>query len=169
MKISNKSKLNNQSGASLIIALVFMVALFLIVAGVLRSQRTAAENVSQLALSSQEKWTARSLTARAGAWAITKLPEFYKNDLNAAIGICNQKNLPSFNPVGDSAAPCEKSYLGNLDTWLSSKESAAAAFAVANNPSAKVAVKFSETSRTENSGASIYRIGYLVDAGKGEN
>jgi Tfp pilus assembly protein PilV len=172
IKMENK-KLNsgfkNQTGASLIIALVLMVGLFLIVTGALRFQRTAAENISQSALSSQEKWAARSLTSRAGAWAITKLPQLYKTDLAAAIGNCNYKNLPSFNPAGDQSPACEKSYLGSLENWLAGKESAAVAFATANNPAAKVAVKFSEIYRSENGNSGKYVVGFLIDAGNGIN
>jgi hypothetical protein len=160
---------SSEQGASLITALVFMVALFLVVTSAMKFQRSTADNISQVSISSQERWAARGLTARAAGWLESKLPVEYKSDLQTALRNCENKNLPAFNPPENSLAlPCENSNLGNIQDWLNSKKAAAVSFALENNQSARVTVNLTEAYRTSSGGTTQYKISYLVDGGNSE-
>jgi hypothetical protein len=158
-----------ERGASLIIALVFVTALFLIITSALKFQRSTAENISQSSMASSEKWMAKSLTSRAVAWLNYKLPAEYKKDLQAAVLTCENKNLPAFNPSGNNSARCEFSYLGNINDWLKSKKALAISFAVESNQSSIVEINLSEVYRTTSVPASRYTIHYFVESRSNEN
>jgi hypothetical protein len=73
----NSLNKQTQNGSSVVIALVFMVGLFIIVTSALAFQRSTANNLDQASAASSEKWSARSVTSRAAGWVTYKLPEEY--------------------------------------------------------------------------------------------
>lgn len=164
---------HGQSGSSLVIAVAFIVLLFVITGAAIRYSVSSAKSGDATSIMADETWRAKELSAYSTGWITEKLPKVFRRELQAAMLVCGNQNLPAFNPESSSgSAACENSLLGNFQAWLDSKIPAIEQFArdqIRQDETATVGAVLTDGGRAEipDKTESSYLVNYLVDTKSG--
>jgi hypothetical protein len=169
----NGGKFAHQTGSSLVIALAFITILFVITAAAIRYTNATAKNGDAVSIQADETWRARELSAFSVGWITEKMPKVFQRELQAAKQVCNDANLPAFNPDSSGTASCSVSLLGDFQTWLNSKIPAIEKFGkdqIKAGETASLGVVLSDGGRVEINGKTepSYLVNYLVNVKVGD-
>src|SRR5215831_861236 len=188
----NTERINSRKderGSALVIALICLVALFLVTIAVAKIRVANARDVEDRNAQASQYWQARAAAANIQASLIVDIPAAFDADIQRAQIAANGYPLPAFdqpNIPANASVPVlnadgsinsannKTSLLGNLDAWAARKASIAETFATSKGygtDQARVAfLREYQRQQLVGIGGSepAYVLQYMIDAAVGE-